>query len=191
MAAEISLVTHSGHSCDTSNFFRKVPFMQQLVGYRRRDWHQESLSRCPLHLLCSDSPWAGWGAHLQDLTATGTWISQKKELHINMIEMEVVKLVLNVFLCQIIGETWSYWSTMPRWGHIWRNMGHSIAEHVQAGPGAYWLVRASHDHYRGQVHSREKERSGRPVKLSGSCSSHGVGFFHRYSAASARSTAIL
>lgn len=47
--------------------------------------------------LFSDSSTQGWGAHLRDMTAAGTWSPMLKALHINVLELHAVWLGLRSF----------------------------------------------------------------------------------------------
>ena len=53
--------------------------------------------------MCTEASQIGLGAHLQDLTAVGTWTPQK-ELSVNILEIKAVQLVLNAFEDRIMGE---------------------------------------------------------------------------------------
>ena len=47
--------------------------------------------------LYSDSSTQGWGAHLQDLTASGIWSQDQAQLHINVLELQAIWLGLRAF----------------------------------------------------------------------------------------------
>ena len=47
--------------------------------------------------LYTDSSTQGWGAHLQDLTASGIWSQDQAQLHINVLELQVIWLGLRAF----------------------------------------------------------------------------------------------
>ena len=45
----------------------------------------------------SDSSTQGWGAHLQDLTASGIWSQDQSQLHLNVLELQAIWLGLRAF----------------------------------------------------------------------------------------------
>ena len=47
--------------------------------------------------LYTDSSTQGWGAHLQDLTASGIWSQDQAQLHINVLELQAIWLGLRAF----------------------------------------------------------------------------------------------
>ena len=47
--------------------------------------------------LYTDSSTQGWGAHLQDLTASGIWSQDQAQLHINVLELQAIWLGLGAF----------------------------------------------------------------------------------------------
>ena len=49
------------------------------------------------YYLYSDSSTQGWGAHLQDLTASGIWSQDQSQLHINVMELQAIWLGLRAF----------------------------------------------------------------------------------------------
>ena len=51
----------------------------------------------PEMLLFTDASKEGWGAHLQELTASGMWSPREKELHINLLEMKAVLMACHAF----------------------------------------------------------------------------------------------
>ena len=57
----------------------------------------------PLHpeentiLIFTDASNQGWGAHLENMTVSGSWINQEKTLHINVLELKAVFLALKSF----------------------------------------------------------------------------------------------
>ena len=55
-------------------------------------------------LIFSDASNQGWGAHLENLIVSGTWISQEKILHINVLELKAVFLALKSFQNQILNK---------------------------------------------------------------------------------------
>lgn len=57
------------------------------------------------HLLFSDASCQGWGAHLQDLEASGLWSSVDLKFHINYLELKAVWLGLREFLTFVRGST--------------------------------------------------------------------------------------
>ena len=65
---------------------------------------------CPLHpqehntLIFTDASNQGWGAHLENMTASGNWTSQEKTLHINVLELKAVFLALKSFQNKILNK---------------------------------------------------------------------------------------
>ena len=49
------------------------------------------------YYLYTDSSTQGWGAHLQDLTASGIWSQDQSQLHINVLELQAIWLGLRAF----------------------------------------------------------------------------------------------
>ena len=49
------------------------------------------------YYLYSDSSTQGWGAYLQDLTASGIWSQDQSQLHINVLELQAIWLGLRAF----------------------------------------------------------------------------------------------
>ena len=47
--------------------------------------------------LYTDSSTQGWGAKLQDLTASGIWSQDQAQLHINVLELQAIWLGLRAF----------------------------------------------------------------------------------------------
>ena len=58
----------------------------------------------PFLLLHTDMPQTGWGVHLRDLNAAGTWTPCEKKLHTSILEMKAVQLALNASEGRIKGE---------------------------------------------------------------------------------------
>ena len=53
-----------------------------------------SFSRRPAHDPASrDASMEGWGAHMQELVASGVWTQDDQDLHINLLEMRSVLLL--------------------------------------------------------------------------------------------------
>ena len=55
----------------------------------------------PDFFLFTDASLTGWGAHMDDLLASGLWSAHWKEHHINVLELRAVWLALKSF-CQVI-----------------------------------------------------------------------------------------
>ena len=53
--------------------------------------------RCGVLNLYTDSSTQGWGAHLQELTASGIWSQDQSQLHINVLELQAIWLGLRAF----------------------------------------------------------------------------------------------
>ena len=49
------------------------------------------------YYLYTDSSTWGWGAHLQELTASGIWSQDQSQLHINVLELQTIWLGLKAF----------------------------------------------------------------------------------------------
>ena len=49
------------------------------------------------YYLYTDSSTQGWGAHLQELTASGIWSHDQSQLHINVLELQAIWLGLRAF----------------------------------------------------------------------------------------------
>ena len=62
------------------------------------------MSPPPEMLLFSDASLEGWGAHLQDLVASGVWSETDRHLHINLLEMRAVLLALQAFQDRLMGH---------------------------------------------------------------------------------------
>ena len=58
----------------------------------------------PEMLLFSDASLEGWGAHLQELVASGVWSDDDRNLHINLLEMRAVQLALQAFQDRLMGH---------------------------------------------------------------------------------------
>ena len=49
------------------------------------------------YYLYTDISTQGWGAHLQELTASGIWSQDQTQLHINVLELQAMWLGLKAF----------------------------------------------------------------------------------------------
>ena len=49
------------------------------------------------YYLYTDSCTQGWGAHLQELTASGIWSQDQSQLHVNVLELQAIWLGLKAF----------------------------------------------------------------------------------------------
>ena len=75
-------------------------------------WLKESnvLTGQPLHLIrhalqvFTDASKEGWGAHLNEFTARGTWSLPESKLHINYLELKAVFLALREFQHLCVGK---------------------------------------------------------------------------------------
>ena len=54
--------------------------------------------------LFTDASGVGWGAHVEDLSAAGVWSVTQSRLHINLLEMEAVRLALSAFQSFLRGK---------------------------------------------------------------------------------------
>ena len=50
------------------------------------------------YIIHTDARNLGWGAHNEDQTINGTWSDSEKTLHINYLELLVIKLAIKSFL---------------------------------------------------------------------------------------------
>ena len=57
------------------------------------------------YYLFTDSSTRGWGAHMQNLTAAGTWTDKLSHLHINVLELRAVWLGLQAFCHKLDNAT--------------------------------------------------------------------------------------
>ena len=55
-------------------------------------------------LLFTDASWQGWGAHLQELVASGVWTQDEQNLHMNLLELRAVLLALQTFQDRLMGH---------------------------------------------------------------------------------------
>ena len=80
VAAEGPLVSSCRQSSSASFSVLGILKSAFVGGFRRRDGHQETLSKCPLLLsfLYIDASVTGWGAYLLDLTAAGMWSLEER-----------------------------------------------------------------------------------------------------------------
>ena len=53
------------------------------------------------YYLYTDSSAQGWGAHLQELTASGIWSQDQSQLHINVLELQAIWLGLRAFIQRV------------------------------------------------------------------------------------------
>ena len=49
------------------------------------------------YYLFTDSSIQGWGAHMHNLTAAGTWTDELSHLHINVLELRAVSVGIQAF----------------------------------------------------------------------------------------------
>ena len=90
---------------------KEIPIPRSLHQYLQW-WTQEEnvLKGQPLHPLrhavqiFTDASKEGWGAHLGDFTASGTWSVPKSKLHINFLELKAVLLALKRFQHLVQGK---------------------------------------------------------------------------------------
>ena len=59
----------------------------------------------PEMLLFTDASLEGWGAHLQELTASGRWSQAERDLHINLLEMKAVLMALHAFQDRLMNHS--------------------------------------------------------------------------------------
>ena len=90
---------------------KEIPISRSLHQYLQW-WTQEEnvLKGQPLHPLrhavqiFTDASKEGWGAHLGDFTASGTWSVPESKLHINFLELKAVLLALKRFQHLVQGK---------------------------------------------------------------------------------------
>ena len=57
------------------------------------------------YYLFTDISTKGWGAHMQNLTAAGTWTDELSHLHINVLKLRAVWLGLQAFCHKLDNAT--------------------------------------------------------------------------------------
>ena len=62
------------------------------------------MSPPPTMLLFTDASLRGWGAHLEDLVASGVWSEADQDLHINILELRAVWFALQSFQERLMGH---------------------------------------------------------------------------------------
>ena len=90
---------------------KKIPLPRSLHPHLRW-WLKESnvLAGQPLHPIqhalqvFTDASKEGWGAHLNEFTARGTWSLPESKLHINYLELKAVLLALKEFQDLCVGK---------------------------------------------------------------------------------------
>ncbi|XP_078520251.1 uncharacterized protein LOC144785006 [Lissotriton helveticus] len=55
--------------------------------------------------VATDASTLGWGAHLGDLEIKGLWSPEERLLHINLLELRVIRLALKAFLPSLRGQS--------------------------------------------------------------------------------------
>ena len=97
--------SHLKNNWRVSESLEKVIPVPRLLHPHLKWWLEENnmLPGRPLHLLkhalqiFTDTSKKGWGAHLNELTARGTWSLPESKLHINHQELKAVFLALKEF----------------------------------------------------------------------------------------------
>ena len=82
-------------------------FSQSVAPWLDQDWLEEGVpirEPNPDKELYTDASLLGWGAHMDSLTAHGTWREDQRTQHINMLELEAVALALETFLLRLRGK---------------------------------------------------------------------------------------
>ncbi|KAJ1196926.1 hypothetical protein NDU88_000789 [Pleurodeles waltl] len=59
----------------------------------------------PVATVVADASTLGWGAHLGDLEVKGLWSPVEQRFHINLLELQAVRLALKAFLPSICGQS--------------------------------------------------------------------------------------
>ena len=104
-------VTHETHSVASKKHWRVPESLEKVIPLPRslhphlQWWLEESnvLQGQPLHpikhalQIFTDASKEGWGAHLNEFTARGSWSVPESKLHINYLELKAVFLVLKEF----------------------------------------------------------------------------------------------
>lgn len=60
--------------------------------------------QAPQMILETDAAHLGWGAHLDGLNIYRMWATKEGTLHINQVELRVIRLALKVIASQIWGK---------------------------------------------------------------------------------------
>ncbi|XP_070546087.1 uncharacterized protein [Ptychodera flava] len=83
-----ALRAHLGWWLDTENLLKGVPLRVPP----------------PTQFLFTDASTTGWGAHLDELTASGSWSDNQRERHINWLELQAVFLALKRFQLSVTNQ---------------------------------------------------------------------------------------
>ena len=149
-ASPLRATTHDTHT---------VALEKQLEGPRitgkgdLRWWLEESnvLLGQPLHPLkhalqiFTDASKEGWGAHLDEHTARGTWSLPESKLHINHLELKAVFLALKEFRTP---------GTNPKWTCLPPGLAtnyHSLSHWSQTPRLGQWLQEGTIDGYKSAI----------------------------------------
>ena len=91
--------------------FQPVPLrrdcLEDLLWWREEGRLSQGVSLMtppPEMLLFTDASLEGWGAHLQEMVASGVWSETEQNLHINLLEMRAVLLALQAFQERLMGH---------------------------------------------------------------------------------------
>ena len=88
-------------------------FSQSVAPWLERAWLEEGVpirDPVPDKELFTDASLLGWGAHMDGLTAHGTWGEELQLQHINMLELEAVALAVESFLPSLRGLRVLVWT---------------------------------------------------------------------------------
>ena len=90
-----------------------IPLYHDQIGHPLQWWLNREYTRSgvkldtpePQCLLYSDASKSGWGAHVDDLQAKGTWNHKQSNFHINRLELLAVKYALEEFKHYLRGKS--------------------------------------------------------------------------------------
>ena len=83
-------------------------FLMSVQQWLNQTWLRQGvpiLSSPPSVELFTDASHQGWGGHLGSLVASGSWSPEWRLKHINLLELQVVRLCLESFLPSLVGKT--------------------------------------------------------------------------------------
>ena len=81
---------------------------------------------------CTQGSTQGWGAHLQELTASGIWSQDQSQLHINVLELQAICLGPKAFSQRVENAKVALMSDNTSAVAYLRNQGgHQIASNEQ------------------------------------------------------------
>ena len=121
------------------------------------------------YYLYTDSSTQGWGAHLQDLTASGIWSQDQSQLHINVLELQAIWLGLRAFSQRVENAKVALMSDNTSAVAYLRNQGgHQIARNERFSHGHMSVVREEGNDSSSPLSSRASECVSGPSVPEGS-----------------------